>query len=279
MANKRQRKKQQGKQNVLLLTAKGISKKQATQIKNKPQLVKATVKKREKEIKQKERTDRWRHQSDLLESLGFKRSAKQRTLSEAKFNEWYQKEHKRQKQREYQKRYREKKKREKEAIGGLPGEPLYLLMFWRQKDRNDLIDGREMIEDFTHPYKYMSNEYLIQSIIGFLTTKEPYPAPIGTSHVTVIPKSRKHDYIQFMKHFHENDRALASINEWNLVYDGKASMRQYHWLLLKIHTMIRLLYDPSERADFIGNLIYKSLPQVNKDTAKRLAKDLNYRRK
>jgi hypothetical protein len=285
MANKRLKKKQQAKQNVKLLTSKGIPKKEAAKIKNRPQLVTQTIKRREKEIKEEQRVKRFRHQADLLESLGFKRSAKQRTWSEKKFNEWYAAEKKRQKQREYQKRYREKKKREREAkknppteIGGVR-EPLYLLIFWRQKDRNELIDGRELIAEMQHRYKYMDNEWLIQSILGFLTTKEPYPAPIGTSHVTVIPESRRHDYIQFMKHFHEHDESLESINDWNLVYEGKASTRQYHWLLLAIHTMIRLMYDASERADFIGNLIYKFLPKVNPDTAKRLAKDLNYRRK
>ncbi|MFE5251384.1 hypothetical protein ACFQ9T_29865, partial [Bacillus cereus] len=70
---------------------------------------------------------------------------------------------------------------------------------------------------------------------------------------------------------------LADMNSWILLYEGKADLRRYKDLLIAINAGMRVLYDNEEKAQFIGDLIQKYLPQVNIKTAKRLAKDLRWR--
>jgi hypothetical protein len=263
MASKRQRKKNQTKKNITMLQSVGYKdKKVIKQIRNKPQLVNKIVKKESDYV-------RWRHQSDILEMLGFKRSAAQRTWGEKRFNKWYE-EQKTELKKKKEKEERSRKIKDRKSKNDTD---LYLLMFWKEKTNGFADEG--IIDDFKHEYRHLPNEYLIDSINGFLTTKDPLPALIGTTHISVIQGSQRKAYIQFMKHFDEGK--LSDMTDWMLVYEGKASMNRYHELLLGIHTIIRLLYDASEKADFIGNLITKYLPQVNKKTARRLAKDLNFR--
>ncbi|MFE3688958.1 hypothetical protein ACFXPM_37815, partial [Streptomyces sp. NPDC059095] len=69
----------------------------------------------------------------------------------------------------------------------------------------------------------------------------------------------------------------ADMNSWILLYEGKADLRRYKDLLIAINAGMRVLYDNEEKAQFIGDLIQKYLPQVNIKTAKRLAKDLRWR--
>ncbi|MFE3187346.1 hypothetical protein ACFXKR_41980, partial [Streptomyces violascens] len=62
-----------------------------------------------------------------------------------------------------------------------------------------------------------------------------------------------------------------------MLNEGKADLRRYKDLLIAINAGMRVLYDNEEKAQFIGDLIQKYLPQVNIKTAKRLAKDLRWR--
>jgi hypothetical protein len=101
------------------------------------------------------------------------------------------------------------------------------------------------------------------------------PAEIGTYHLATVKGKDRKKYSSFMRGF--DTGRLGDMNDWILVYEGKADIRRYHELLVAIYTVIRLLYDADEKAGFIGDLITKHLPPINKKTAQRLAKDLQFR--
>lgn len=272
MASKRQRKKNQSKQNISLLQLVGITDKQTVkQLKNKPDVVKKVYKKEKRKI---DRNATANERSEFMQHvLGLKMNKEnqsKRYWGKARWEEW-KAEQLAELEKKRKKEERERKKKERKIKDD---NDLYLLMFWKEKT-NGFAD-EDIIEDFKYQYRHLPNQYLIDSINGFLTSPDPLPSLIGTTHIAVVKGSQRKSYIQFMKHFDEG--GLSDMTDWMLVYEGKADLRRYHELLLSIHTIIRLLYDASEKADFVGNLISKYLPQVNKKTAMRLAKDLNFRR-
>lgn len=255
MASKRQRKKQQTKQTVQKLKAVGItSKKEIKQLRNKP-------KEAEKIYKKQIQYDRWKKQSDLLQGLGLKRSSPQRTWGEKRFNEWYK---------------NESKKRDKKASKKVKQDSdNYLLIFWRDKTAEGFADT-DLIERYKYQYQYMSNEELLDRINHYVRTPKAQGAEIGTTLSMLVKGSQRKEYINFMTNYSETSTQMSDSNDWVLVYEGKA--KRYDALLLAIHAVIRLLYDASERADFISTLLDKMLPRINLNMAKRLAKDLNWRR-
>lgn len=254
LASKRQRKKQQAKQNINKLKAIGINnKKEIKQLKNKPKEV-------DKVYKNEIRYERWRKQADILESLGMKRSSPQRTWGEKRFNEWLKNE-------EIKKKKVTKKKRNDDDN--------YLLIFWRDKTAEGYADT-ELIERYKYQYKYMDNEELLDRINHYLRLPKAQGAEIGTTLSVIVKGSQRKQYINFMTHFSEVSNQAADANDWILVYEGKA--KRYHDLLLAVHAIIRLLYDASERSDFISTILEKMLPRINMTMARRLAKDINWRR-
>lgn len=254
MASKRQRKKQQTKQTVQKLKSIGVtSKKEIKQLRNKP-------KEAEKIYKKQMQYERWKKQSDLLQGLGLKRSAAQRTWGEKRFNEWYK---------------NESKKKNKQAAKKVKQDSdNYLLIFWRDKTAEGFADT-ELIERYKYQYQYMSNEDLLKNINFFLRTEKPQGAEIGTTTSVLVKGSQVKNYINFMTNMSQVSNQMSDSNDWILVYEGKAV--RYDSLLLSVHAVIRLLYDSSERASFIGTLIDKLLPRINMNMAKRLAKDIDWK--
>lgn len=256
MASKRQRKKQQTKQTVQKLKSVGVSsKKQIKQLKNKPQAAQKVYKKEQRKITANAR-------SKLIQDLGYKVSehSSKRYWSEARWNDWVDKEH--------AKRKKEKKKKRNDK-------DLYLLIFWRDKTAEGFADT-DLIERYKFQYRYMDNEALLERINHYVRTPKAQGVEIGTTLSVLVKGSQRQQYINFMSHMSETSTQMADSNDWVLVYEGKA--KRYHDLLLAVHAVIRLLYDASERADFINTLLDRMLPQINLNMAKRLAKDLNWRR-
>ncbi|NRQ87284.1 hypothetical protein HQK35_19030 [Bacillus velezensis] len=257
---KRLKKKQQKKQNIAALKKVGITdKKVIRELKNKPTAVNKIVKKKSRSLIANER-------SELIKRLGFKVSehSAKRYWSESRFNEWYNNELKKRAKAE------ERKRKAAERKARQATEP-YLLIYWKEK--TDTMMDSSIIENLKREYKYMSVEYLIKSIRGFLGAK--LPAEIGTVSMHVVPNNRRKSHKAFMRNF--DSLKLADMNSWLLLYEGKADLRRYKELLLSINAAMRLLYDPEEKGGFVGDLIQKYLPQVNMKTAERLAKDLKWR--
>lgn len=256
---KRLLKKQKARENIKKLKAAGITdKKIIKQLKNNSVEAEKIARKRLKEKARQERAHA--RYSYLTKVLNIKPSeaSKMRYWSEKRYSEFIRK---KEKEIERKKRAAERKtQRENE---------LHLLIFWKEK--TDMMLDEQTVENMKHAYKYQSISFLVESIRGFLGSK--MPAEIGTTAMTVVPYKQKKDYIRFMRNF--NSFKLADMNSWILVYDGKAV--RYKPLLIAINAIMRLLYDPEEKADFIGELIQKYLPQVNIKMARRLAKDLNWR--
>ena len=255
MASKRQRKKQQAKKNTELLYSVGIkNKKEINRLKNKPKAVQSVYKKEHRKQVANER-------SSVIKSFGYKVSdhSSKRYWGEARWNEWVQQQH------QIKKREKAKKRND---------DDLYLLMFWKDKTAEGFADT-EVIERYKHQYQYMDNEQLLDRINKYLRTIKPQGAEIGTSLCVLVKGNQRKQYINFMSHMSQASSAMADANDWILVYEGKAA--RYHPLLVAVHAMVRLMYDSSERADFITTLIDKMLPRINKKMALRLAKDLNWR--
>ncbi|MFE2611639.1 hypothetical protein ACFXDI_52185 [Streptomyces mirabilis] len=257
---KRLKKKQQKKQNIAALKKVGITdKKVIKELKNKPATVNKIVKKKSRILIANER-------SELIKRLGFKVSehSAKRYWSESRFNEWYNKElNKRAKAEERKRKAAERKARQ-------ATEP-YLMIYWKEK--TDTMMDANVIEDLKRSYRHVSVDYLIESIRGFLGAK--LPAEIGTISMHVVPNNKRKQHKAFMRNF--DSLRLADMNSWILLYEGKADLRRYKDLLIAINAGMRVLYDNEEKAQFIGDLIQKYLPQVNIKTAKRLAKDLRWR--
>ncbi|MFD7481000.1 hypothetical protein ACFV8Z_55530 [Streptomyces sp. NPDC059837] len=145
------------------------------------------------------------------------------------------------------------------------------MIYWKEK--TDTMMDANVIEDLKRSYRHVSVDYLIESIRGFLGAK--LPAEIGTISMHVVPNNKRKQHKAFMRNF--DSLRLADMNSWILLYEGKADLRRYKDLLIAINAGMRVLYDNEEKAQFIGDLIQKYLPQVNIKTAKRLAKDLRWR--
>lgn len=256
MASKRQRKKQQTKQTVQKLKSVGVtSKKEIKQLKNKPQAAQKVYKKEQRKITANAR-------SKVIQSFGYKVSdhSAKRYWSEARWNDWIKNE-------EVKKAKITKKKKN--------DNDLYLLIFWRDKTAEGFADT-DLIERYKYQYQYMSNDELLERINFYLRTPKAQGAEIGTTLSVLVKGTQRKQYIDFMTHFSETTNQMADSNDWVLVYEGKA--KRYDALLLSVHAVIRLLYDASERADFINTLLDKMLPRINMNMARRLAKDLNWRR-
>lgn len=260
VANKRQRKKQQAQSNIKALKQVGINdRKKIQQLKNKPTVVNEVVKKKQRNITAQQR-------SRQIERLGYKVSehSSKRYWSQKRWTEWYEKEQdKQRKKKDRERQQRERRKKDETD--------LYLLMFWKEKT-DAYMDSQELIDQFKYEYRYMSTDYLIQSLNAFIQA-DKVPAMIGTTSVVIAKGKDRKNVIQFYKGY--DDGSLAGWNEWGLVYEGKAV--RYKELLIAVHTVIRLLYDNSEKGHFINDLLTSKLPAVNPRMAKRLAKDLNWR--
>ncbi|MGE7954931.1 hypothetical protein [Lysinibacillus xylanilyticus] len=255
MAKKRLRKKQQAKKNIQQLKSTGIvDKKKIKELKNDTQKTTALYKKEQRKITANER-------ATIIKSFGYKVSdhSSKRYWSENRWSEWVASERKKQKRDE----------RKKDAAN-----ENYLLIFWRDKTAEGFADT-ELIARYKYQYKYMDNDELLSRINHYLRTPKAQGAEIGTTLCVIVKGSQRKQYIKFMSHMSESSMQMSDINDWILVYEGKA--KRYHDLLLSIHAVIRLLYDASERADFINTLIDKMLPRINRNMARRLAKDLGWR--
>ncbi|MCY7525128.1 hypothetical protein MWG61_13360 [Bacillus safensis] len=216
---------------------------------------KKSVSGEDRKLKQKEfnkkRARIAKQRSEIIKSLGFKVKdhSSKRYWKESRFNEWV-----RSVERERQKK-----------------NDLYLQIYWKEKTGTTFDSPNNIVNQFKKEYSHMSQEYLIKSIQGFMTAR--LPAEIGTVQMTVIKGSQLKSYRNFMRNF--DSMKMIDMHDWILVYEGKGV--RYKELLLAVHTVMRLLYDNEEKAQFISDLILKYLPQVNMKNAKRLAKDLRWR--
>jgi hypothetical protein len=256
MANKRQKKKQQAKQNVKQLTNLGVNRKQAERVKNRPQQVKTIVKQRNKEIKAEKRKATANERSKLIQELGFKVKdhAAKRYWTDEKFKEWYKKEQKKAKHREAQKRYREKNKEKlkqkskgkRPAAGGQK-----VLILWKDVTENV---GREYLEDVVESYQGASLETLIDSAKGW---RDMVFGEIGTWAVNIVTDSELYQTIRMYEGYEK-------------VYFGNGT--QYKKLLEKLNFMMLAIYQPVKKELFILEVIDAFL-YVNPPVAQRLAKD------
>lgn len=254
MAKKRLKKKQQAKKNIEQLKSIGINKKEIKKLKNNTNESSNLIRKEKRRITANNR-------SAIIKSFGYKvkdHSAK-RYWSEERWNEWVRSE-----QRKIHRQ--ENKKRDEND--------LYLLIFWRDKTAEGFADT-ELIERYKYQYRHLSNEILIDSIKHSITADKPHAAEIGTTSVIVVKGGQRKEYIRFMTQASSLSSAMSESNDWVLVYEGK--VKRYHDLLLAVHAVVRLLYDASERGDFITDMILKKLPQINKNMAERFAKDIGWR--
>lgn len=259
MANRRQRKKQQTKQNIALFQAANKPKSYIKQNRNNIR----EAKKVQRNITRKNIAN---ERSRILQSFGYKVTgdvAKMRYWGQARWDEWYKK--------ELKKREREKKKKEKK-LKDLQDN--YLLIFWRDKTAEGFADY-DLIDTYKHSYRYASVSELIRHIDYFLRTQDAKGMEIGTTASMVVDGRNRNQYVRFMQNMSDVSSQLTDSNDWALVYSGKA--KRYKELLIAIVTVIRLLYDHTERSDFIQTLMFKTLPQVNIQMAKRLAGDLRWR--
>jgi len=256
VASKRQRKKLQAKQNTELLKSVGITdKKEIKQLKNKPEQTQKVYKKQHRKITANER-------SKVIKSFGYKVSehSSKRYWSESRWNDWVKNETIK------QEKERKKKKNDND---------LYLLMFWRDKTAEGFADT-ELIERYKFQYRHMTTDALLERINHYVRTPKSQGVEIGTTLCVLVKGAQRQQYINFMTHMSEASNQMSDSNDWILVYEGKAV--RYHDLLLSVHAIIRLLYDASERADFINTLLDRMLPRINMNMARRLAKDLSWRR-
>lgn len=260
MASKRQRKKQQTKQNINVLRQSGVKeKKEIKRLRNDTR----TVKQIEKKVKRKNTAN---ERSNLIRGLGFKLKdhGSKRYWSDERFNEWYRTEIKKQQQKE---------KRQQKKLQDANDN--YLLIFWRDKTADGFADT-ETIERYKYAYRYYSEAQLLENINAYVRSPKPQGAEIGTTSMMVVRGSERKQYINFMSNVSSNSSLMSDKNDWVLVYEGK--VKRYKDLLLAVHAVIRLLYDASERAEFVSRLLDRTLPQVNPKMAARLAKDLGWRR-
>jgi hypothetical protein len=253
LANKRQRKKLQAKKNAEILKKAGYSKKDIKRLKNKTD----QVKKIERQYKRNERAKK-RYQELMDLGIDKKQARKMRYWGEEKYN----------KALAEIKEKIEREKKEKEE------NEKYLLIFWREKTNN--FFDEEVISKLKHSLKYVEVSYLIKGIHDLMTTP-PEHAIIGSALTVVTPKKHKNQLIRFYKNY--DDGTFQSFNSYFLVYEGKASLRRYRELLVNIYTVLSLMYELTAKFEFMKNLIFRDLPQVNQKTAERLAHDLNFRRK
>lgn len=259
MANKRQRKKKQTKQNIQLLKSIGRDEKEIKRLKNDSAYIK-------KEIEKKKKRDQYKYRSDLIRGLGLplnKENSKKRSWGEKRFNEWYQKELKKK-----QKKDGLKQKKKKDLTDN------YLQIYWRDKTAEGYSNIDE-VKRLLHEYKYVDDSLLIANIKHYIKTRAPIGAEIGTTHTTVIKGNKRKSYASFMQHISDTSINYSDSNDWIIVYDAKA--KRLHELLVAINAVVSLLYDAFERQNFFGNLIEKYLPQINIKMAQRLAEIFEWR--
>lgn len=259
LANKRQRKKQQTKQNVEILKAAGKNKKFIKENKNNKKVVKKVDTYEKKKRKYQQR-------SDLIKALGLKmnrENSKKRGWSDERFNSWYASELEKKKKRE------KKEQRKRKDLNDN-----YLLIFWRDKTAEGYSDY-DAIKLYIQSYKYLNDAQLIENINYYLRSKTPVGSEIGTAINVVVKGSQINQYINFMSHFSDVTDQYSDSNDWLMIYKGKAV--RIHELLVAIHAIVSLCYDAYERADFISDLLYKKLPLINEKMARRLIKAFNWR--
>lgn len=264
MAKKRLRKKLQAKKNIEILKKVGYSDKEIKRLKNKTDEVKQIEKKYLREKREEEyrkfRNERARRRFAELKALGVD------THLAKRMRYWGDERYEKALQEIKEKIEREKKEKEENEK--------YLLLFWREKT-NDFYD-ETAIERMKHSLKYVPKEYLLKGIKDLITTP-PKNAIIGSAISVVTTKKRKDGLIRYYKNF--DDGTFRSFTSYMLVYQGKASLRRYRELLVNIYTILTLMYELTAKFEFMQNLIFRDLPQVNKKTAERLAEDLGWRRK
>lgn len=261
MANKRQRKKLQQKENIDKLIAVGANKEEIKKNKNKTQQVDSVYK---KYTYQQKRNEIANYRSGILKEMGYKldrENAKKRYWGEKRWNEWLANEQKKLK--------RVENKKQKSV-----SDEYYLLLFWRDKVRDSHVD-ETYVKAFKKEYRFMTVESLIETINFYLRDPDAKGTEIGKAEAAIIHHSQVDDYIWFKTHISKQSNLLTDIHDWQLVYKGK--VKRYKDLLLAIVTTIILMYDNSERSDFINNLLDKILPQINSNFRERLVKDLNWR--
>jgi hypothetical protein len=259
MSNKRQRKKQQGKQTLKHLEQLGINRKQAERVKNKPQQVKVIVKQRTKEIKAEKRKHTANERSKLIQGLGFKVKdhASKRYWSDEKFQDWYKKEQKKAKHRESQKRYRERKKEKEKALAG--GHKVLIL--W--KDVTENVD-KEWLHGVIEGYKDLKQKDLLSTAQGW---RKMTFGEIGQYRILTLPPE---DYHRTMEIYGVDELGFYR------VYFGTGA--NYKHLLQIINGMFLGLYQSSEKGDFIRSLV-RAFEKVNPPVAERLRKDFNVRKR
>jgi hypothetical protein len=257
MANKRQKKKQQAKQNIRLLESLGINRKKAERVKNKPQEVKQIVKVRTKEIKQENRKRTATERAHYLKQHGYKVSehAAKRYWSEEHWKAWVNEqealrviEEKKVRKREKQREYRERKKKEAAA-----GQRVVLQLYW--KDRTDTA-----LDDSTlHYVKESGQEESIRELVYNLNEARNYTSgEIGDYKIEVTKNPR-----QVESYYH---------GEYFKQYEGNGT--QYKKLLIAIGAMMSGLYYPHEKEIFLYELVTK-MQEVNPKAARRLQEDFN----
>jgi hypothetical protein len=259
MANKRQRKKNKGNENIKRLQSVGINKKKAAKVKNKPQIVQSIFKQRNKEIKADNRKRIANERSKLIQGLGLKVKdhASKRYLSEEHWNEWYKKEQKKIKHREAQKRYRERKKEKEKAIAG--GHKVLIL--W--KDVTENVD-KEWLHGVIEGYKDLKQKDLLNTAQGW---RKMTFGEIGQYRILTLPPE---DYHRTMEMYGVDELGFYR------VYFGTGA--NYKHLLQIINGMFLGLYQSSEKGDFIRSLV-RAFEKVNPPVADRLRKDFNVRKR
>lgn len=264
MANKRLRKKKQTKKNINLLNKLGITnKKEINDLKNNSKKVNEIYKKEQRRITANERSAIIRYELGY-EKLGD--HAKKRYWGEKKWSEWLSKERKKQQVAERKKQQRIKRQKS-------DAEEYHLIILWSDKTAEGYADD-DIVKVFKQEYKYMSTESLIQLINFYLYDSDAKGVEIGKANASIIHGSQIDSYLNFMTHVSKRSNLYENMHDWVVVYKGK--VKRYKELLLAILTTIRLMYDHTERSDFINILLDNLLPQINPKMRNRLAKDINW---
>ncbi|MFE7084546.1 hypothetical protein, partial [Priestia megaterium] len=252
------------KQKVEKLLEVGANKEEIKKNKNKTQHVESVFK---KHAYQKKRNEIANYRSGIMQQKGYKidvENGKKRYWGEKRWNEWLQNEQKK----------IEKAKKKKPRTKLKDENEYYLLIFWSDKTSTGYASD-DVVQLFKNEYKHVTIESLLQMINFYLRGDEAKGLEIGTAQVSIIHASQVDEYISWQTHVSNTSNLYEDMHNWILVYKGKA--KRYKELLLAILTTIRLMYDHTERSDFINLLLDNLLPQINRKMRERLANDIDWR--
>lgn len=192
--------------------------------------------------------------SKILKDLGYKISgdvAKMRYWGQARWDQWL------------------KEELAKRDVS----EKNHLLILWRDKTGEGYASD-DVIRTTKAMFRGVDEATVLQDIKFYLKSKHIAGNEIGMTHMNVLKGKEISNYLSFYTHISLHSSYLSDGNDWLVLYKGRCV--RYKELLVAIATAMRLLYDQSERSEFITSLMFKFLPMINPQFARQLTRDLEW---